>query len=191
METKYPWFDQYIFYVKNKEIQERIHRKLYKIPLEKIRQLGKKILEVGAGPGLETLILQHDGFESIASDIDARIPSQVHVPMGINNTLRADTQELPFHNQVFDVVYSSGLIEHFSDEDIIKMLKEQLRVAKYCYFEVPLLELKIITPHLLDQGERWFTAEEWLEKMSQMGFKVKETTMREWKTMLGIVLCSQ
>ena len=189
MASSYLWFEQYKFYVPRKEMQEAIHRKMYTIPLEKIKQLGKKILEVGVGPGLESLILQHDGFDVVATDVDANIPSRILVPMGLEKIARCDAAELPFPDKCFDIVFSSGLIEHFTDEEILKMLQEQLRVAKYAYFEVPLLELRVITPHLWEQGEHWFTVEEWLDKMAKMGFTVHEITMREWKTLLGVVLC--
>jgi ubiquinone/menaquinone biosynthesis C-methylase UbiE len=176
--------------VEQKELQEKIHRKIYKLPLAKIKSLGTKILEVGTGPGLESLILQHDGFFSVATDIDPNIPSKVLVPMGIDYIARCDTSQLPFKDQTFDVVYSSGLIEHFPDNIIKDMLTEQTRVAKYAYPEVPLLEMRITTPHLWDQGERWFTAEEWVDKIEEMGFTIVETTMREWNSMLGVILRS-
>ena len=188
------WFFQYSFYVRSekvKKIQEAIHRKLYTIPLAKIKTLGTRVLEVGCGPGLESLILQHDGLFAVATDIDAEIPAKILVPMGIERIVRCDAAVLPFKDKSFDLVYSCGVMEHFSDDIVKTMLAEQVRVAKYAYFEVPLLELRIITPHLWDQGEYWYTREEWVGKVMEMGFKIVDTTSREWNTYLGAVLCSQ
>jgi len=188
------WYYQYSFYVKSekdKMYQEKIHRKLYAQPLAKLKTLGTKFLEVGCGPGLESLILQHDGYFAVATDIDREIPAKILVPFGIERIVRCDCKTLPFKDKSFDAVYSSGLVEHFEEDEIKIMLTEQARVAKYVYFEVPVLELRIITPHLWDQGEHWYTEEEWLEMIMKMGFKIAETTSREWNTYLGVILCLQ
>lgn len=191
---KVGWYYQYSFYVeseKGKIIQEATHRKLYAQPLAKLKTLGAKFLEVGCGPGLESLILQHDGYFAVATDVDAEIPAKILVPFGIEKIVRCDCTILPFRDKSFDAVYSSGLVEHFEEDEIKTMLTEQARVAKYVYFEVPVLELLILTPHLWDQGEHWYTEEEWMGMITKMGFKIVETTSREWNTYLGVILCSQ
>lgn len=188
------WYFQYSVYVGSeieKIRQEAIHRKLYAQPLAKLKTLGTKILEVGCGPGLESLILQHDGLFSVATDIDEEIPAKILVPMGIERIVRCDCKVLPFKDKSFDAVYSSGLVEHFEEDEIKTMLTEQVRVAKYVYFEVPVLDLLILTPHLWDQGEHWYTQEEWREMITKMRFKIIETTSREWNTFFGVILCSQ
>ena len=37
----------------------------------------------------------------------------------------------------FSVTHSSGVMEHYSDEEIVKLINEQLRVSDVCVFSVP------------------------------------------------------
>ena len=41
-------------------------------------------------------------------------------------------QQLPFPDNMFDCVWSSGLLEHFSDDEIQCILSESARVSKNC-----------------------------------------------------------
>ena len=49
----------------------------------------------------------------------------------------ADAFHLDFPDNNFDIAFSQGFFEHFSDFDINLLLKEQLRVAKKVIFSVP------------------------------------------------------
>jgi len=48
-----------------------------------------------------------------------------------------DAFKMSFNDNSFDVAFSQGFFEHFSDDDIRTLLKEQLRVAKKVVFSVP------------------------------------------------------
>jgi ubiquinone/menaquinone biosynthesis C-methylase UbiE len=42
-----------------------------------------------------------------------------------------DAKNLKFKDNTFDLVFSDGLLEHFkSEQDVVKIIKEQLRVSK-------------------------------------------------------------
>ena len=79
----------------------------------------------------------------------------------------ADAHNLPFNNDSFDLCFSQGFFEHFDDEDIIKLIQEQLRVAKVIIFSVPTFWYPI-----QDFGdERLMKKEEWLEILSQFNIE--------------------
>ncbi|MEK7556694.1 MAG: hypothetical protein AAB538_01835, partial [Patescibacteria group bacterium] len=53
---------------------------------------------------------------------------------------KADASSLAgiFEKQEFVVAFSGGVLEHYTDDAIIKILKEELRVAQYVVFTVPI-----------------------------------------------------
>jgi len=42
----------------------------------------------------------------------------------------ADARKLPFRDEAFDHVYSSHVLEHFSHREVLKVLREWIRVLK-------------------------------------------------------------
>jgi SAM-dependent methyltransferase len=110
--------------------------------LEKIIELNpKKTLEVGCGPGTRSIFLSHLGVKAVAIDIDEGIVSQVK---NYNTKFKGSVQvdkldafNLPYKDKEFDVVFNAGFLEHFDDDDKIKLVKEFTRVAKYYIFMVP------------------------------------------------------
>lgn len=51
--------------------------------------------------------------------------------------LKRDAFRSGFKNNSFDMVCHQGFLEHFSDEEIVILLREQLRVAPVVVFSVP------------------------------------------------------
>lgn len=95
------------------------------------RSLNKKsrirILEVGCGYASNSLFLSADKrFEVFCVDSSKTVVSKVKKI--IKNTFLCDAKNLKFKNNYFDVVFSSGLIEHFKNPAPI--IKEIIRVTK-------------------------------------------------------------
>jgi SAM-dependent methyltransferase len=88
----------------------------------------RKILVVGPGQGLDTLILRWRGYEVTTLDID--------------ETFRPDhvgsVHEMPFFGDAqFDVVIASHVIEHFAVAYLDQALRELARVAGFALIYVP------------------------------------------------------
>jgi len=100
-----------------------------------------KILEVGTGSGTFSILLSWLGFSITSIDLDPKVIEQAEANAEKFNakiTFQiADTFKLPFPNDSFDVIFHQGLLEHFNNEDIRRILNEQLRVAKRVIFSVP------------------------------------------------------
>lgn len=104
----------------------------------------RSILEVGAGSGTACVVLKRllPQAQIFATDIDERVCSSIQklarsadVQIEVE---RQDALALTYAGQTFDVCFSCGLLEHFSQEDMTTCVSEQLRVSKYVLATVPL-----------------------------------------------------
>jgi len=93
---------------------------------------GKKVLEVGCGVGSDLLEFSKNG--AIMTGIDLSSKSVALAKKRLNvyglkaEVLEADVESLPFDNEIFDAVYSCGVIHH--TPDITKAISEIHRVLK-------------------------------------------------------------
>ena len=109
--------------------------------LELTRQHPKTAIEVGCGPARISSFLSLFGISITAIDRDsgvlaraARIAAELHSGVKF---VEADAFSLPFPDSSFDVAFHQGLLEHFTDDQIRKLIAEQLRVARSVVFSVP------------------------------------------------------
>jgi len=113
--------------------------------LKKIRKYSshtrKKMLEAGCGTGVLSTYLANRGFKvtaldndenmlKLARDIADLFPNQ---PKFVKKTLL----DLDYSDNHFDISFSHGVLEHFKEEKLIKIINNQLRVAKILIFSVP------------------------------------------------------
>jgi len=99
------------------------------------------VLEIGAGTGTMSVFLSTLGINVTTLDNDSRVlevaKQAKQIFGGQNQLVKGDAFKLPFADNSFDIIFHQGLLEHFSDEDIHNLLKENLRVAKTVIFSVP------------------------------------------------------
>lgn len=102
---------------------------------------GKKLLEVGTGSGAMSIFFSWLGLDVTGIDLDPQVIEKAkRESVKFNGRAKfevADTFQLPYPDNSFEVVFHQGLLEHFSDEDIHRMLTEQLRVAPKVILSVP------------------------------------------------------
>ncbi len=91
-----------------------------------------KSLEVGCGRGNLSLYFANDGWDAHLLD---QSKSAINVAKENFNSLNlkgnffvGDANSLPFESEMFDVVFSVGLLEHF--EEVSQTIKEQARILK-------------------------------------------------------------
>lgn len=122
---------------------------------------GKYILEVGAGPGYDSIFLAGEGAKSFLVDFS---PSSFNVSLrGARERgvmvipLLADAATLPFEDNSFDLVFSQGLIEHYQPPD--KLIEEQVRVLKsggFILVDVPqLFSFQALKKRYLMSQNQW------------------------------------
>jgi len=93
---------------------------------------GRRVLEVGAGSGRDSVALASEGAVSFILDYSmasletARKVATRHGAVPI--LVRADALRLPFREGAFDVIFHQGLLEHFRDP--MPLLRENVRALK-------------------------------------------------------------
>lgn len=95
---------------------------------------GEKCLEIGCGTGISTLWLAQHGRLATALDYTESSIALVNaaakeLDLTINTVIADATKELPFREDEFDVIFQCGLLEHFSNEEQVELLKIW---KKYC-----------------------------------------------------------
>lgn len=123
---------------------------------------GRRVLEVGAGSGRDSVTLSAEGASAVVLDysqaslevargVAARSGQRIHC-------VRADGLRLPFRDGTFDVVFHQGLLEHFRDP--MPLLRENARVLGrqgLLLVDVPQrYHLYTIAKHVLIALGRWF-----------------------------------
>jgi len=109
----------------------------------KAAKLGNHILEVGGGSGLGCLSIKKEFPEKEVtySDTNDEVCRLAVKRFAFHNVKipvkKIDAFTLPFDRNAFDVVYHEGVAEHYDEPDIIRMLREHLRVAKFVVMDVP------------------------------------------------------
>ncbi len=121
---------------------EKKYKKMYGITRSRINELllhglNKKmrILEVGANSGNQLLLLQKLGFRNLygieINDFAINLGRKRtrHI-----NFIKGSIFDIPFKDNFFDLVLTSGVLIHIKPEDIAKGLNEVYRVAKSYIF---------------------------------------------------------
>ncbi len=101
------------------------------------RPQGKEILEVGCGSGCASLHLATLGakvalldFSEEALSYSDNLRRKMNVPAESVRFVLGDIRSLPFSGCKFDLVYSSGVVEHYQDREILGIFGEFQRVLK-------------------------------------------------------------
>lgn len=99
------------------------------------------ILEVGCGSGAAAFMLADLGYQVLAVDGDEEVIRWIRArhPFFFEyvSFLRADARLLPLRDRSVTLAFSQGVLEHYQDDMIIRLLQEQRRVAEVVVFDVP------------------------------------------------------
>ncbi len=130
--------------------------------LAETKVAGKRVLEVGAGSGRDSVALAHMGATAILLDYSR---ASLEVARGVAerekqrvHLVRADALRMPFRDAAIDVVFHQGLLEHFRDPR--PLLSENVRVLApggVLLVDVPQrFHLYTVLKHFLIALGRWF-----------------------------------
>ena len=138
----------------------------------------QKIIECGCGTGKISTYFQNKGYSVTAVDIDDEI---LHLAKNI--VKKSSFSKMPkfeimsilnlqYKNKSFDVAFSNGVLEHFTDDEIIKILMEEMRIADIVIFGVPSKYFN--DDEFMHGDERYLTREEWRTLITKAKGKVIE-----------------
>jgi SAM-dependent methyltransferase len=136
---------------------------------------GRRVLEVGAGSGRDTLGLVRAGARGFVLDyspaslaIVQRLAREQGLPVDL---VRADALAMPFRDGAFDVVFHQGLLEHFRDP--MPLLTENARITRpggRVVVDVPqTFHLYTVMKQTLIAMNRWFAG--WETQFSPAGLE--------------------
>ncbi len=203
-------------YVGMKELKESYEKKVqttsaFQSVIDFTREFKKpKILEVGFGRAGDLVAIKKElkdvelyGVESSTTslEIGEKISNSLDCDL---NLLKGDAYHLPFHDNVFDMVFLSQVFEHLLDP--VGALKEQIRVIKnegYLVIGVPQLyhihtiikhavvRARVVQGELGELDETEYSAKELRNMLTLHGLEIKEIVGRGslfdewiWKQML-------
>jgi SAM-dependent methyltransferase len=90
----------------------------------------KRVLETGCGSAGGIVIFARDGHDASGIDISSVAIEKARKEYPSVNFLCENLFEMPFADESFDLVFNSGLIEHFKYPENIKAIKAMVRVLK-------------------------------------------------------------
>ena len=147
---------------------------LHHLPMFRaIRRLRpRRVLEVGAGSGSHSILLSYFCPRVISIDLSRQLIERCELHnrrlRGRARFLAMDAFRLAFPSGAFDVAFSQGFFEHFSDGEIGRLLDEQSRVARYVVLSVPNRSYSV-----RDFGdERLLSREEWEQLLGRLGYRL-------------------
>ncbi|MBV9464136.1 MAG: class I SAM-dependent methyltransferase [Verrucomicrobiae bacterium] len=124
---------------------------------------GQSLLELGSGTGeMAANLAWHDRKVTLLDQSPACLASarELFEELGLKGEfVEGDLEKrLPFENGQFDVLYSSGVLEHYDDETITRLLTEFARVARVAV--ITLVPNASSLPYrfgkkILEQAGRW------------------------------------
>lgn len=153
---------------------------------------GRRVLEVGAGSGRDSLGLARDGAVAVVLDYSPAslllVQKQARAAGLPVHLVRADALASPFRDGAFDVVFHQGLLEHFRDPR--PLLAENARITRSggrVVVDVPQTwHLYTLMKQMLIAVNRWFagwetqfTPAELEQRLAATGLVVKRT-YGEW-----------
>lgn len=142
------WFDVYIKQIK-KNGGNKDYMKLKILQKKKLLKILRNnsgegnLIEAGCGTGIICSQLGHEGYSVTGIDIDRNIlelSSKLEKEYFGENKVKFEEKsifELDYEEKTFDLCYSVGVLEHFSDEEIINSVRQQLKIAKKVIIVIP------------------------------------------------------
>ena len=194
---KKTWYELYMEEINKKGtimdyVNDKIKTKKPLIKLIKKYSPNKRIIEAGSGTGVLSTFLASIGFDSLAIDVNKEI---LNLSKRIAKEYNAKNKpkfkidsilELKYKKNSFDVSFSNGVLEHFSDEDIIQSLKKQMRIAKIVIVGVP---TKYFNKNEAMYGdERYLKLKYWRKLIDYAGGEVIEEKSYHYLSKMEIVL---
>ena len=97
--------------------------------LDKIER-SKKILEIGSNIGMQLLCLQKMGFKNLYGIEPQDYAIQLSKDKTKNiNIIKGDAFDIPFKDEFFDIVFTSGVLIHIHKQNIKKAIREIYRCS--------------------------------------------------------------
>lgn len=102
---------------------DAINHKYYTLPSNSL-----PTRRISVGEGVKTLL--DIGCGETRNEFEGYEITRVDIREDVNPDYRCDVRQLPFGDESYDAIFSSHVLEHFSRQEHIQVMKEWLRVVK-------------------------------------------------------------
>lgn len=177
------WSDLYEAEILNTTIDDYITNKL-KSKKKVVRTICKyvtnhKIMEFGSGTGILALYLSSFGNKVTAVDLDKdmiALSKKYFLDRFKNVNMKficSDIRDINVKNK-FDVCYSIGVLEHYTDVEIKDLINKQIEISNYVIFGIP---TKYFDEDKKMYGnERYLSLSYWRKLVKDSGCEIIEET---------------
>jgi hypothetical protein len=193
-----PWGEYYSGDIKEEDLIGNInHHDFFISLIEEYAQKASgnhvpKLIEVGIGTATMSIYFSRKSYEVLGLDNDINV---IFNAMDTNERLGGhakfvmmDANDLKYmRKQHFDISFSQGVLEHYDNKGILRMLSNQLEIAKYVVFSVP----SIHYPKREFGNERKMTVEEWESILQDAGFNVLRVDYYRENTQIACVVSNE
>lgn len=142
------WYQLYVKEIEKKGgirkyFKLKINTKKNFIKLIQKYSSNKTIAELGSGTSIISTYMAGLGYKVTAIDEDEKMLSlatKIAKECNYGNQpafIQGSILDLDYINNHFDVCFSNGVLEHFTDEDIIKIIQKQLQMCEVVIFGIP------------------------------------------------------
>jgi len=187
------WYDLYIEEIESKKgiknyIEYKIKTKVKLIKLIKKYSKNKKIMEAGCGTGIISSYMSSLDYNVVAIDINDKILklaeeiSNNYIKNSNPNFIKKDLFKLDFANKEFDVIFSNGVLEHFTDDEIKEILKLQLEQANVVIVGIPTQFFR--KEKAMHGDERYLKIKYWRNLFKECGAKILEEKSYHYMTFI-------
>ena len=193
---KKTWYQLYLEEINKKGtmenyVDDKIKTKKVLINLIKKYSPNKKIIEAGSGTGVLSTYLASLGFDAMAIDIDSEIlelSKKIAKNYGAKKKPKFKIDsilDLKYKDNEYDVSFSNGVLEHFTDEDIINSLKQQMRISRTVIFGIPTKYFK--QSEAMYGDERYLSLNYWRKLIEKADGKILEEKSCHYLKKMGIL----
>ena len=144
---------------------------------------GKLVLEVGAGTGRDGIMLSRMGGKVVSLDYSSESLRLIRDGLKPEDNVYpccADAFSLPFPDEIFDVVFHQGLLEHFRNPD--DLIAENVRVLKkggMLLVDVPQkYHYYTLIKHILIFLDKWFAGWECEYSISELESLLRKHSLK-------------
>lgn len=134
-------------------------------------------MEAGCGSGITSIHISRLGYKVTGIDIDREMLAFAKNLKNETKTLVnfeiADLYDLGYKNGSFDLIFSSGVLEHFDDENIVKIINSEIKASSKVIISVPSMVIGVENKIFGD--ERLMSKDEWLEIIKKTNGEVLES----------------
>jgi SAM-dependent methyltransferase len=158
---------------------------------EKYLEGAKRILDIGCGIGSYTYLIDRNDCFGIDVDIRALKTAKRYCPN--SNFITASVLNLPFKDEIFDIILMWGVIEYIEKEtekNAIQEIHRTLIAGAKFLLSAPNSHFiyNIVDPeHLLRRRQRHIEIKKLTKLITDTGFSIKQQTIRGgWKTIIAM-----